>query len=392
MTPLEVEITRYKPAFRREVAELQKHLWRRDFGKNLEYLEWKHERNPFSEQPFIYLAILDDQVIGMRGLLGGEWECGDQSFRILSMVDSVIVPKYRNQGVYESLTSSAFRDLSQRGHEFVFNLSPAPSTYLNALMSGWRSVGPLQVMTWERHRSGGGGATPAANRMRRYTAKVQPLATAAVRRARRLAAKLVPSEPGDQLSKFATLDQSAAEESAMEVEVSKKPRPTEMSALVDQIPSDGRIRHLRDERYFRWRFQNPFAEYRFLFSLDAHGRTDGYLVLQAGTGPEGGSVSMVDWKGTSAQAREALLNAAILRGDFNKLSIWSSTLDENQRRILRDHGFEVKETSGSIAQSRPSLLVKRIVAGQTDEEWQLGTRDLLTLESWDLRQIYSDAY
>jgi hypothetical protein len=37
-----------------------------------------------------------------------------------------------------------------------------------------------------------------------------------------------------------------------------------MADLVRRLGHDGRLRHVRDERYLAWRYRNPLYEYRFL--------------------------------------------------------------------------------------------------------------------------------
>ncbi|HKZ41902.1 MAG TPA: hypothetical protein VJ044_13135, partial [Candidatus Hodarchaeales archaeon] len=47
----------YQPEFKKQVVELQKHLWSPSAALNAAYLEWKYERNPYLDTPLIYLAL-----------------------------------------------------------------------------------------------------------------------------------------------------------------------------------------------------------------------------------------------------------------------------------------------------------------------------------------------
>src|SRR6185295_243198 len=53
----EYEIVRYGPKHKSAIAELQTQLWSSDLGRNIRYLEWKYERNPFRDDIIIYLAF-----------------------------------------------------------------------------------------------------------------------------------------------------------------------------------------------------------------------------------------------------------------------------------------------------------------------------------------------
>jgi hypothetical protein len=96
-----------------------------------------------------------------------------------------------------------------------------------------------------------------------------------------------------------------------------------MADLIRRLGHDGRVRHVRDERYLAWRFRNPLHEYRFLFS-EADGRLDGYLVLQAYRRDRSRGVNIVDWEGETRQVRAELLRAAVDRGGFDILTIWTA--------------------------------------------------------------------
>ena len=51
------EIIRYRPEFRDQVIELQKHLWSGDTAFNSAYFRWKYETNPYADDIPIYLAV-----------------------------------------------------------------------------------------------------------------------------------------------------------------------------------------------------------------------------------------------------------------------------------------------------------------------------------------------
>jgi hypothetical protein len=95
------EIVRYQPGLKRQVIELQTHLWSPNLSLNTRYFEWKYERNPYVKEPLIYLAMHYGKVIGMRGLFGVQWECGvpTQRFTNLYADDMVIAPEHRSRGL-----------------------------------------------------------------------------------------------------------------------------------------------------------------------------------------------------------------------------------------------------------------------------------------------------
>jgi len=351
------EIVKYHPEFKRQVVELQRHLWGPDVALNAAYLEWKHEHNPYVETPLIYLALCGGQVVGMRGMFGAKWQIGHpcQTFFGPCAGDSVIAPDHRNRGLYRKLTMAALNDLTNSGHTYVFSLSANKIAYWGSLAMGWRGIGSLQ-------------------RMQRRCANSLPSAASA-------------GEP----HLFYSLDRNGEwgrGEASHHVSVESTPQPNAMAELIERIGADGRIRHVRDQQYFAWRFQNPRAVYRFLFWEDT--RLEGYLVLRRWVYTDRVAVNIVDWEATNAEVRADLLQAAIRWGNFAHLTIWSATLLDEVKTLLQITDFKELESKGNMTRDFPTVLVRPIRDEMLKGDWVLADRRLLDLANWDLHMIYSD--
>ena len=90
----EYKIVKYRPEFRNQVLELQKHHWGSNHSLNSDYMEWKYEHNPYMSSPHIYLALHSGKAIGMRGFFGTKWQAGNprRTYILPSVGDSVIEP------------------------------------------------------------------------------------------------------------------------------------------------------------------------------------------------------------------------------------------------------------------------------------------------------------
>jgi len=74
--PKDYEIIRYSDDFKQEVIEFQKHQWSPHAELNASFLDWKYQQNPYLKEPLIYLARQDGKIVGMRGMVGANWEVG----------------------------------------------------------------------------------------------------------------------------------------------------------------------------------------------------------------------------------------------------------------------------------------------------------------------------
>jgi hypothetical protein len=176
------------------------------------------------------------------------------------------------------------------------------------------------------------------------------------------------------------------------ITLTDRPCPEEMAGLVDRLGSDGRLRHVRDTRYFTWRFQNPLARYRFVL-LWERGALDGYLVLQTPATGQRRRVAILDWEATTLQGRAELLEATVAWGQFTDLRLWCGTLTPHDRDLLRSSGFRPASVTLEASAHESTVLVRALGRLPTDPGgWTVGGRRLLDLGNWDIRMLYSDAF
>jgi len=148
-------VVRYDGSFKGAVAALQTHSWSVDSRLNLEYLQWKHERNPYLESPLIYLALHGGRLVGMRGFYGSKWEIGGGERIVVPCASDLVVdPEHRNRGLHPLIMKHALEGLAAAGHSHVFSLSASPVTLLDSLAMGWKSAGSLEELRRIGRRQG----------------------------------------------------------------------------------------------------------------------------------------------------------------------------------------------------------------------------------------------
>lgn len=383
------EITAYRPEFRAEVLELQQHMWGSDRERNAAYFEWKYERNPYSGSSFIYLALYEGQVAGMRAMFVTEWEAGQpsQGFQCLTDADAVVHPDHRGHRLLERMTRATLEGVTRLGFDYNVNLSASPVSAAIIEKVGWHSAFPLETASW--HADG-----QEHSAIRALGAKL-PLLRQVYRRVRRRTSAVMVSPAGPRLP-FHAFDKRCAETdqgAGNHLSVGTSPQPEAMAGLVNRLGSDGRIRHVRDRRFFGWRFGNPLSVYRFLFWEDQE--LEGYLVLQAPVRASNGArIHIVDWEATSTQVRTELLQAAISYARSDHLVIWSATLPDEVKALLRDNGFHFSDMTKDTGDGvwHPHVLLRSVSRDIPPRDWNLAGRDVLDLANWDLRAIYSDSF
>ena len=369
------EITRYRPELRPGVIELQRHLVSADPALNDAYFRWKHEQNPYTDGPIVYVAVIDGRVAGMRAFLGARWRLADNDGTAswLCACDLVVDPAHRSQKLFKRIQDVALPDLAERGFGPVLNWSANPITYGASVRSGWRLVAPY--LSWARQ-------TPSIRRARALPARMRrwPIAWRYVDVPARLTLR-----PG-----FAAMDAAwsrARHDPALAFE--HEPRPDSMAALAQR--SQARLAgHERDATYFRWRFDNPLSDYRYVFWNEPG--LEGFLILQLRPLGDAADIGIVDWEASRPELFEAMLAPIAATGGYDSLSVWSATLPEAIRATLRQLHFEPLDTSRGDPAYRPGPLAIGAAGsdiGAIDPAHAPYFRDL---SRWDLRMVYSDFY
>jgi len=362
----------YRPEHAPLVAALQRHLWTPDIELNAAYLEWKYHQNPYIHEPLIYLACVDDHVVGMRGIFGTRWEVGEpsESFTLPYADDLVIDPPFRRRGVHQQIMRFALDDLERRGYRYLINLSPGPVTQRTSVLMRWRNAGGvMHVQRCAMRRKLMDALADRASKL--------PIVWRSSKTLHDLGGRMPANRLFDRFDSRAP--RRARRQNSNAIFVQTTPLPEEMEALINRMPNDGRFRHVRDRTYFAWRFRNPLRSYRFLYA--GGDRLEGYLVLQRALDGDD-RVSIVDWEAAHDSVLDELLTAALGDGRFPTLSAWRTGAAPAVARLLDRRGFRPATRSKSI-------LVRSVRSADLEGRWMLGGRPLDDASQWALRMIYS---
>lgn len=377
------QIIRYEHQYKNEVIGVLMSLLGPERDLNTTYLDWKHWRNPYVTDPFIYMALHKGNVVAVASHFASCWEAGQSGPRYLCTAgaDAFTLVDHRRHHLHREITSAAVRDLQSDRYDFDICLGSNQFSSGSAIRLGWAKVGELKTMLWQAGQN--------VSQLRQIARKIPMLPTVY----RFLHKGSTPrQESRAAFQPFQTLDQNYRRTSGfggVGIVVEEKARPDAMAGLVNRRKYDGRIRHVRDEQFYTWRYQNPLSVYRFLFWEKAG--FQGYLVLQQPVRAVENTAFIVDWETTDVRLFSELVQSVIRWGGFSSVGIWSVTLDDYAVTELSKLGF--RELSESNAHQAVFFLRSLLVLPlNTADRGTMGGRTLLDTSNWDLRPIYSDAY
>jgi hypothetical protein len=355
------EVVPYRPELLEQIIALYNEVFMRSPQQCRDYLRWKYWRNPYIDEPLLFLACdRRGSVVGMRGFYGTCWQVAGERVVIPCADDFAIAAVERNKGLMTVIMRTALESLARRGYGYTMNASGSELTVLQSLAMGWKSLGPMEPV--ER--------MTGAERARRLIAR-------AARRT--LLRRVMHGSAWNRSGSFARLDRHGTKSRGREchVVVESSPRPEAMAELVRGIAGDGRIRHVRDADFFRWRFGNPTREYRFLY-FEREEVLEGFIAL-AGYARSNLQFNIVDIEARNHAVLAELLESVCAWGRFPAVGAWFASQSSAARTLFTRHGF-VASDRVLRARGMPCVLLKKIGSAE---------HSAIGGAAWDIRLIDS---
>jgi hypothetical protein len=148
-----------------------------------------------------------------------------------------------------------------------------------------------------------------------------------------------------------------------------------LARIASLAPTSERLRHVRDEEYFRWRLANPLHRYRVLASQNS------FVILESSR--PGNRVNLVDWSATDAPSLASVLSIALRQ--IRSVRVWSLSVDPMARSVL--------ESFGSLAAvDGPSQSFTMRTVTDDPRDPHLAGLNLSEPQNWELRMLDSDEF
>lgn len=361
-----------------QIARLKTINWGLDFDVFRSYVKWNYIDQPHSKQPIIYFVHAGNEIVAMRGVYESRWRVKGWSecLSALCSADLLILRKYRNKGIYKELASFVMDDLDKIGARYFLGFNATPLNTIISLSAGWKSVGKIRTIKkqFQTKQSRVMGlvkkiADPYAGKLLGNAGMSMIRKWSGRSNSRRI--DMIHNKPGAELLPSIFLD--------------VKPRPEEMSALVNGTLPENRITPVRDEAYFRWRYNNPLSKYLFLYSYD--GGLKGYLVLQSHvySMESGGSHNILELEAADSSIKIELLNTLLTLMNSGSISTWGNMLDQDSYDFLVSRGFEEDSAKG-VKEPPRTVLIRPLNEHYNKIEFR--GLNLLDANNWDFQMTY----
>ena len=227
-----IEIVRYERKYQSTLIDLLQHIWTGLTPEERKAkFEWRYLDNPYTTQPFIYLALEGEQMAGFRAFVVQVFKVDQKVIRIFSPADAIVHPNYRRLGIFSKLNNAMINDINR--------LFPEQAAILNLSSNTLSTPGYLK-QNWQR-----------ANAQKAYAFRVSLINFIRVSIIKKRTYQLTP--------KILTRGN-------LTFEISGEIKSKELASFVNWSRNVRKITNIRDEGYFKWRYSaKSGTDYSYLY-------------------------------------------------------------------------------------------------------------------------------
>lgn len=349
------EISPYNSTHMQQVANLLQHLTGDTLEQNQDYLKWKYHDNPYAERPLGIVAMHDGKVIGFRGYFATKWQIPLKNYQtnILSPGDTCVHPDHRRKGLSLAMGYRAMAEYASE-YKIFLNLSSGKASLPGYLRMGFV---PLQEKT--------------------YMTRADLFGLV----------KLVLSKIGVVAFSKRMIDFGEFDDILIE----NSPKPQDMAALTSkQDLVYPKLTLLKNEMFFRWRFNNKRRKYVFFYYKDKQ-LIKGYVVIRISSFTRYGYI--IDYSRKDKMAVEKILQYIIKMKYFDVLLIYNSSICAAFLPMFKVLGFRVSSLTRlkkRMARFKRPLFVRPVKKNPLKSDWLIEGLDIRKIENWEIKEICSD--
>jgi hypothetical protein len=302
------------------------------------------------------VGIHNNRVIGFRGYFATRFEVPGRTKNLIVLVagDTCVHPDFRRKGLSVLMGDMAM-DAFGGTHKIFLNMTATAPSLPGYLKLGYQPIAKKAYLS-------------------QYTFPGF---------LRYLGAYKNRSHEGWNRFPFGTFDS---------VIVSDRPKSEEMAALsFSVVPHGQRIRLFKDERFFRWRFENPFKKYAFYY-FRQNTKIKGYVVV--GLSPNYRRGYILDYADADGESVASLLRHMIRNRHFDILSIYHFSIGDELNQIFQDLGFKAKGLVRILEKRKTGelpVLIRPVQKSYTGTEWDIEGLDIRNIKHWQITEICSDS-
>jgi hypothetical protein len=349
-----IKFEKYSGKHKDNLLEMLQLLWK-ELNENeiKERFAWRYEHNPLSiGKPYIYLALNDDIIIGIRAFVFQKFINNKKTYNVLTPADAIVDPNYRRMGIFSKLNDFFLKDLNSSNlkNVLILNLSTNQYSFAGNIKQGWEKLRcsikfgyKISVKNIFNYTFGGlKSKKPAKNQT--YTI-------------------------GDT-----------------QIIISQTIKSEEMAGLAERFRNKNKFTNIRDSAFFNWRYSYDDKRIYFVYCY-INNILQGYLILK--------KVSNIyffleEYRTINNRILKQMIQKSFSGLNYLLLRAWISSSYENKTMKECTFFIEPSLIIKIIGRTRNPILVRPISIIPQKSDYFIDNLDLKNCNNWEL--FHSDIH
>ena len=324
----------------------------RDINERKKSFEWAYENNPYTQKPFIYLALHGDQIVAHTAYIIQKYAHHKNEFLVGIGEGSLVHPDFRRQGIFSKLIKYSWEDLRVNSNiRLVQVFSTNESSIGSTLKSGYFPMGEIEYMYF----------ISPVNKFKKIILHHSDLDNPFI------------SNKND-----------------VTIEITREPKVREISGLMQTFTDKNKISGVRDEEFYKWRFAD--SPYKYIYAYSKEGdETTGYLSLRKNdnslmeyTLMEYGYLNPSCFQYLIEQTSQKLLVQGIVTPTFSRNKEELLNLKKSGFNYSDDRWVRIYKTLARTSKIKLPVVVKPISPDFNDNACFLDGVDIRLSKNWSL--------
>jgi len=364
---VDTDLRKYQPKFKEQLIDfLGTGMSWLELSKKerMELFEWKYEKNPYTEKPLCFLALHDDKVVGHRGFVVQKFQLKKNEHLFAIPGDSMVHTDYRRLGIFSDLVEFSNRDIIYNSDVDLF-----------------LSLSTTKATTEATKRY---GYVPVGERKKLYRFSIK---------------NIFKYRYNDGIDLNETF---SSKKTGNTVEVTDELKKEAIIDLMDISTKEEMLTNLRDEQFYKWRFEECPNEQVFIYFWNGN-ELEAYVSLEKDNfrfyGLDIDYYSILEYGYTDIKIFEEMIDTLVRRLSLPFVMSYVFTRDKKERSVLKDYGFK---GSGSYMinslqkrglldeEDLPGILIRPTSDELSEGDFYLNDTDVRSDKNWSL--FWSDVH
>lgn len=343
------ELTKFKGEYFKGLTLFLGDLWKLTHKIERESkINWRYLSNTKYPNPFVFLALDHDKIIGVRAFVIQEFLLGGKLITIFSPADTLVDQTYRKKGVLRKLNHELISNIEHERKlqpSFILNLSSNRLSTPANLNLGWRKT----------------------NSIKKYAYRFSPL---------QWLNRLIKKKS------FENSFQYTREERNFSYEISGQIKIKEILTLITKTHNSKKITNNRTADYYRWRYSEPGKIFHFGYAWQS-GELKAVVFFQIVSSNQ---AIILEYHAVSSGLLKKCIS--LFQKQAKIPVIRTIVLTNHQKKILTSCGLisEPDWLLNILKIKRLPVLVRPTKSNFSEEDFFIYGKDLRDIENWLLFQ------